>query len=249
MEFRYFFKNLVLPPCILIIAILMAWWLRHRKPKFSRIVFGVAIFGLWVLATPFAALNLEDTLVQHPFLVPEKLNAIQADAIVVLSASQIDQAPEFGQSVSGVEQLSRIRYGAFIHRRTGLPILLSGGSVRGGEHSMLSEAMAYDLLEGYGVKPNWLETKSRTTMENARNSYSMLAAENRNKIILVTSVRHMMRAVYSFEKAGFEVIAAPTGSLVRKPYTLRSFFPGAGCLYLSGQVLHEWLGYWVYRLF
>ena len=248
MEFRYFLKSLLLPPFVQIIAILAAWCVRHRGPKLSWGVCMIAVISLWVLGTPIAANFLEWTLEQHPVLAPERLNAIQVDAIVILASKQRDAAPEFGQPVSDSEQLSRVRYGAFVQRRTGLPVLLSGGTVRGKQQRSLSETMAYDLSEGYGVEAKWLETNSRTTMENALYSYPILAAEGKTSIILVTSATHMMRAKWSFEEAGFEVLAAPTGLVDNKAFTYTSLLPNAQSLHLSTQALHEWLGYWVYHL-
>lgn len=249
MDFRYFLKGLLLPPVAQIIAILAVWWLRKRRPKLAWGVCIVAALSLWVLGTPVTAIFLSRTLEQHPFLSPGRLNAIEADAIVVLSASQIDSAPEFGQPVSGHEQLSRVRYGAFVQRRTGLPVLLSGGSVGGLEQRSLAETMAYDLFEGFNIEARWLETRSRTTMENALYSHALLAAQGKKSIVLVTSAYHMMRAKWSFEHAGFKVLAAPTGFADIRPLNYMSFVPEARSLYLSRLALHEWLGYFVYRLF
>ena len=53
----------------------------------------------------------------------------EADAIVILSSWQNETAPEFREPVSGEEQLLRVRYGAFLHNKTELPALLSGGAV------------------------------------------------------------------------------------------------------------------------
>lgn len=249
MDFRYFLKGLLLPPFVQIIAILAVWWLRKRRPKFAWCVCLVAALSLWVLAAPVTSTFLLRTLEQHPVLIPGQLNAIEADAIVVLSASQIDSAPEFGQPASGHEMLSRVRYGAFVHRRTGLPVLLSGGSVGGLERRSLAETMAYDLFEGFNIEARWLETRSRTTMENALQSYDILAAKGKRSIVLVTSAYHMLRAKWSFEHAGFKVVAAPTGLADIRPLTLLSFIPEARSLYLSRLALHEWLGYFVYRVF
>lgn len=249
MDFRYFLKGLLLPPFVQIVAILAVWWVRQRRPKLAWGVCLFAALSLWALGTPVAATFLNRTLEQHPVLVPGRLNGIEADAIVVLSASQIDSAPEFGQPVSGHEQLSRVRYGAFVQRRTGLPVLLSGGSVGDFERRSLAETMAHDLSESFGIEARWLETRSRTTMENARNSYAILAAKGKTSIVLVTGAYHMMRAKWAFEHAGFQVLAAPTGFVDIRPLNYLSFVPEARSLCLSRLALHEWLGYLVYRLF
>lgn len=247
MELRYILKNLLLPPFGHIVLLLLAWRLRRQAPRLARAGFLLAVFSLWLLGTPVVATWLALSLERDPALQPDHLLAVQADAIVILAGSQSDTAPEFGEPISRPEQLARIRYGAFLHRRTGLPVLVSGGSVKGTEQRSLAETMAYDLVEGFGIKPRWLESRSRTTAENSLYSYRILAGENKTSIVLVTSALHMMRARWSYEQAGFRVVPAPTNSIDRRPLTLGSFLPNAHSLSLSSRALHEWFGYWVYR--
>jgi uncharacterized SAM-binding protein YcdF (DUF218 family) len=126
--------------------------------------------------------------------------------------------------------------------------LLSGGSVLGNEERSLAETMAFDLDDGFDIKAKWLESKSRTTAENARYSYSILEPLNKKSIILVTSSLHMMRARWSFERAGFNVLPAPTGFIDRGQLKIYSFLPSSHNLNLSSEVITEWLGYWAYRM-
>lgn len=60
---------------------------------------------------------------------------------VILYGSKNESASEFGEPVSGEEAVSRLRYDAFLQRKTDLPVLLCGGSVRGDEHRSLAESM------------------------------------------------------------------------------------------------------------
>lgn len=247
MDFRYFIKGMLLPPFSQILLVLIAWKIRHHALKTSKFLCFAALLSLWLLASPAIAIFLAQTLEQDPPLAPRQLTNIQAQAIVILSASQDGYAPEFGEPVSGREQLIRVRYGAFLQKKTGLPVLLSGGSVRGKEQRSLAETMAYDLVSGFGGNVFWLEKGSRTTAENARNSYNILVKEKKTTVFLVTSSMHMLRAKWSFEQVGFEVVAAPTHFIDHKPLNLNSFMPNAGSLRLSSEVLHEWLGFLVYR--
>ena len=246
MEIRYLLKALLLPPFTQIIFLLLAWQLRKIMPRLAKAICILAVLSLWILGTPIGSKTLAITLEQDVALPPNQLTNVHADAIVILSASQNENTPEFGEAVSSKETLSRIRYGAFLHRRTGLPVLLSGGSVQGNEHRSLAETMAFDLDEGFGIKAKWLETKSRTTAENANFSYAILEAENKTSIALVTNSLHMMRAKWSFKQAGFSVLPSPTGFIDTKPLTINSFLPNAHSLQLSSDVVHEWLGYWFY---
>ena len=248
MDLRYFLKALLLPPFTQLLMLLGAYLLRRRVPKVSWTLGILAITSLWVLAAPVTANYLVKTLEQTPAISPAKLADISADVIIILSGVQNETTPEFGQPVSGNEQLARIRYGAMLQRATGLPIVLSGGSVRGDEKRSLAETMAFDLKTGYGGNVSWLEKKSRTTSENAKYSYAILAPKKKTTILLVTSALHMPRSIWSFEHAGFKVIPAPTSFTPQKPLIFNSFIPNAHSLKLSSQVIHEWLGILTYQL-
>lgn len=241
-------KAILLPPFTQIIFLLLAWQLRKLMPRLAKAICMLAVLSLWILGTPIASTTLALSLEQDLALSPKLLATVHVDAIVILSGSQNENTPEFGEPVSGKEALSRIRYGAFLQRRTGLPVLLSGGSVQGNEHRSLAETMAFDLFEGFGIKADWLERKSRTTAENASFSYTILGAKDKISIVLITSSLHMMRAKWSFEQAGFYVLPAPTGFIDTKPLTANSFLPNAHSLQLSSDVIHEWLGYWFYLM-
>jgi uncharacterized SAM-binding protein YcdF (DUF218 family) len=247
MDLRYFLKGMLLPPFTQILMLLFAWKIRHTATKVSRTISFIALLSLWLLASPVVATFLAQTLEQEPPLRPNQLSSIHGDAIVILSGYQDEYAPEFGEPVSGDDQLARVRYGAFLQKKTGLPVLLSGGSVGGEEQRSLAETMAFDLVSGYGGKVDWLEMRSRTTAENALYCYKLLTLEDKTTILLVTNSMHMMRAKWSFEQAGFKVVAAPTHFVDRGSLNLNFFFPTASALHLSSEAMHEWLGYWVYK--
>ena len=249
MELRYLIKGLLLPPTAQIIVLLLALFMLKRRPRLAKTCFFLALLSLWAFATPVVSNFLARSLEQERALLPSQLKTVNADAIVILSARQNERAPEFGQPVSGTDQLSRLRYGAFLHRNSTIPILLSGGSVMGNEERSLAETMSSDLVQSFGIKANWLESKSRTTAENARYSYAILSNLNKKSIILVTSSLHMMRAKWSFEQAGFHVLPAPTDFIDQRPLSVSSFLPSAHSLDLSSEAMHEWLGYCAYKVF
>ena len=246
MEFRYLIKALLLPPVPQIIVLLLALLLRKTRPRLASLFVVFAVLSLWGLASPVVSNYLASTLERYPPLLPEKLGSIEADAIVILGGRQNERAAEFGEPVSAPYQLSRLRYGAFIHRKTGIPILLSGGSVSGNERRSLAETMAYDLQESFGIRAEWIETRSRTTAENAKFSYLILSEFNKKTILLVTNSMHMVRAKLSFESMGFNVLPASTDYRAGKNLSIYSFLPTAQNLNLSSQTIHEWIGYWYY---
>lgn len=214
----------------------------------SKVLVCFALVSLWLLSCPVVAVFLAQSLEQDVALEPTQLGAIKADAIVVLSAGHREFSPEYGEPVSDSTLLVRLRYGAYLQSETGLPVLLSGGKVWQGQPRSLAETMEYDFVESFKAKVTWLEGESRTTGENASYSYAILSAENKSKIVLVTSAIHMMRARWSFEEAGFEVIPAPTNFSDQGRLTIQSFMPSARGLELSSQAIHEWMGYCAYQV-
>ena len=115
-------------------------------------------------------------------------------------------------------------------------------------------AAAYmkEILEGeFGVPVRWLEGHSRTTFENARDTWALLAPRGVTRIFLVTHAWHMGRAKGVFEQQGFAVTAAPTGFSTRDAMTrgALAWVPDANALSDTRQALHEWLGRLWYALF
>ena len=81
------------------------------------------------LSTPLVAHLLLESL-QKADHIPPGATVIDAEAIVVLSADVDCDPPEYGEDQPGALTMLRCRYGAALARRTGLPVLLSGGVLR-----------------------------------------------------------------------------------------------------------------------
>ena len=138
--------------------------------------------------------------------------------------------------------------GAGLHRRTGLPILVSGGSPRG---RAVSEARLMDrsLREDFGLHARWLENKSDNTHENARFSAPILKRHGISKVILVTHASHMTRSLDAFKREGLSPIPGPiqTSSRGYDALDLHDFLPSSDALVASRSALHELLGRFWYR--
>ena len=113
MEIRYLVKAILLPPFTQIILLLLAWQLRKLMPRLAQTICLLAVLSLWVLGTPIASTILALSLKQDLALQPHQLATVQVDAIVILSGSQNETTPEFGEPVSREEALSRIRLRRF----------------------------------------------------------------------------------------------------------------------------------------
>jgi uncharacterized SAM-binding protein YcdF (DUF218 family) len=234
---------LLMPPgCLLLFA---AWGmvLMRRRPRAGAGLVGAAVFALYVLSTNYAAERLLQSL--EP---AAPASARQAGAIVVLGGGKYHSAPEYGGADTVSNQtLARLRYAAHLHRSTGTPLLVTGGSPEGSATAE-AEAMKSVLESAFGTPVRWTETRSGNTLENARLSHAMLAPLGIHAIQLVTHAWHMPRARLAFEHAGFEVIPAPTGFATSYRLTVLDFMPSARALHDSSRFFHEVIGIAWYRL-
>jgi uncharacterized SAM-binding protein YcdF (DUF218 family) len=209
------------------------------------------IAGTFVLSVPWAARVLFDDLQTFPPLAPSSLAKTAAGApmaIVILAAGQRPQADEFGdkEALDGLS-LERVRYGAFLARQTGLPILVTGGLPLPDGVS-LADLMARTLQMDYGIRPKWLETRSINTAQNASLSADMLRHAGISRIMLVTHAWHMKRAIAAFAANGLEVTAAPTVFYLPGRDPRDAWIPTLGTLRMSGYAIHEIVGSAWYRV-
>lgn len=165
-------------------------------------------------------------------------------AIVVLGARRYPEAPEYDfHDTVGPLGLERLRYAATLQRKTGVPILVSGGAP-GGENTAEADFMKTVLTEDFHASVKWVERASRNTLENARFSQPILSAAGVKHVYLVTTAWHMRRALRAFEVAGIQVTPAPTGfqNLTRAEQE-RAYLPSAWGMHLTNLALRERLAY------
>lgn len=246
---RYTLKTLALPPAANLLGLLLAFWLRHRHPVLALLLAVLSTLSLLVLSLPGVALELQRLHVVHGAIRPAEAGAFGAGAIVVLGGGRIHGAPEYGGvDQAGSATFQRLRYGVFLHRKTGLPLLVTGGRLDG-ESKSEAELMRDALRDTLDAPARWIEPHSRTTHENALFSAQLLAGEGIRRVVLVTHAVHMPRAAMLFERQGLEVLAAPTAFWTpTRAHPLARWLPDAGALLFSAQVLHEQLGMAWYRL-
>lgn len=230
--------ELALPPfspfLLLLSALLLPAAWRWRRMALAA----VAVAALWA----FSTLGVAEWI--HPAQPPPASIPAPppADAIVVLGAGRNVPAPEYpgGETVSA-SSLERLRYGARLARRTGRPILLSGGRPFGLGVRSEAELMREVLEEDWGLRARWLESRSASTAENARESAAILRAEGLGRVYLVTHSIHMARAQALFEAEGIAVVPMPTVFVARESQSLRAWLPSFRGLARNRQWLFEHL--------
>lgn len=233
------------PPGLLILLLLLGLLVHIKKPWLGATLIGVTTAVFIALSLPLTAHELMRGLEVYPALNALTLRGREApQAIVVLGGDRYANAEEYGgEDTVGTVTLERLRYGAYLQRKTGLPILVSGGAPFG-ERSPLAQLMRVALARDFQIPARWVEDRSADTIENARFSYEILQAAGVTRIYLVTHAWHLRRAVPLFERAGFKVTPAPTAFTNISPPVLLGYFPSAGALRLSSRALHERIGYW-----
>lgn len=239
-------KDLILPPGCLLLLLLVALILRWRDSRLAGPLAWVAALLLYLSATPLVAESLLQSLEIYPPLPADHLPASKAQAIVVLSA-EAAIGPEYGDVTIGQMTLERLRYGARLHDRTGLPMLVTGGAVEC-DAPTLGEAMREALKNDFGITDVWVEGRASDTMENAENSARILKEKGIDSIYLVTHAWHMPRAVKAFEHAGLTVTPAPTAFTGDPTFEWRSFMPTPKAMTGTYYALYEILGGLAYDL-
>lgn len=245
-----FMETLILPPGLFLILLLTGALLRYRFYRTGQGFIYTSLALLVLFSTPLFGDFMMRIAQSYPPLDVQTLEKTPAKAIVILAGGRYANAPEYDyQDTVSISTLERSRYGAYLHKKTGLPILVTGGVVfednRPSEGQLMKNFLEHELQ----VKTRWVEGKSRTTYENAIYSYDMLNREGITDIILVTHAYHMPRAVEAFTKAGFHVI--PAGVDFFSPDVRPAIFnllPSLDALISTRIVLHEWIGRAWYHL-
>jgi uncharacterized SAM-binding protein YcdF (DUF218 family) len=231
---------LVLPPGGPILIMLLGLCLLRRFRMFSVFVVAFGLLILYACSIPLVSNSIRSRS-DKDVVVVSQADLDSAAAIVILGAGLYVDAPEYGEDTISGSALERVRYGAFLHRATGKPLLVTGGRP---SNTTLSEAEAMQktLEKEFGIVVRWIEDRSLNTRDNADYSRMILEAEGIEKILLVTHAYHMPRARKEFERAGFDVLPAPTKFRAEQSVSYFDFLPSAGALNSTAHSLREWLG-------
>ena len=193
---------------------------------------------------------LMNGLQPYPAITEQNMKQVlkNADALVVLGGGQRRHSPEFEEDTASEYTLERIRYAAWLAKRTGLPLIISGGKLAK-DSRPIAEIMQDILQKEFVVIVDDVENASRNTFENARYTAELLNKHKMKKIALITHAWHMPRAKKAFEHFDIKVIPAPTAFYTQpESLSLSQFIPSTNALNYSRMAFHEILGQFWYDL-
>lgn len=200
------FAALILPPVGPILLIAIALMIMNSRPRLARVMGWSMLAILMAMCWPPVSTGLTQLSFDGRLLDPENIRGAQA--IVIMGGGIRGRALEYGADAPTTLTLERLRYGAFVAKKTHLPVLVTGGSLRGFDAE--ANVMRRILEEEFNVPVRWIESQSRDTHQNAINSAKLLQQDDIRRVILVTHAVDSVRAIREFSGAGLEVIPAPT---------------------------------------
>jgi|JI10StandDraft_1071094.scaffolds.fasta_scaffold111093_5 uncharacterized SAM-binding protein YcdF (DUF218 family) len=245
--------TLVLPPIpFLLMALVGAYRLsRRRALGWTLLMSGLAL--MWLMCTGAVGDGLTKVLTNPPpALSAEQVSRLARQprtVVLVLGGGLRHMAPEYRDADLKPMTLERLRYGAWLAKQTGLPLMVSGGVGHGAKSGQSEAEISRRVLErDFGMRLRWAEARSRDTQENANLSVALLRNEGIEHIVLVTHGFHQQRALANFQRAivragvNIDVLPAPMGGKPSTPPVFGDFFPTAEGFAATRLALHEWLG-------
>lgn len=231
---------------VLIASIALQW---TRWDRAGRLLSALAVLGFTLIAVlPISAwfvAPLEDRF-SPPEPVPEHI-----DGIVVLGgATALATSASRGQPSLNANAERLTTFATLARRYPDARLIYTGGYRGLAPPPMLESDVARKLLVDLGVdeKRLMVDGTSRHTMDNASKALALANPKAGETWLLITSARHMPRAVGAFRTAGWrEIVPYPVDYLtIRNARAKLRFNLRAGLNGLRA-AQHEWIGLVTYR--
>lgn len=244
-------EQLVQPlPLALVLTVLGTVLLWHGRRVTGAAFVGIAVAGLYLLATPLLSDLLAGSLEQR-FPPPAMDDLPRAGAIVVLGGG-IEPAAPPRPSANLTHAADRVRHGAALyHAGKAGWIITTGANPYPGSGSNAADAAA-DLLRELGVPRRDIVARqeSTSTRHDALAVRDVMQSHAISDVLLVTSALHMPRALTTFQAAGISAWPAPTDYEVTDPPGVRGWrwLPHFEAFHRSSRAWHEYAGMLYYRM-
>jgi uncharacterized SAM-binding protein YcdF (DUF218 family) len=174
------------------------------------------------------------------------------EGIIVLGGSYDTQSHGYLSTIYLLEDTEPMAVMPELARRfPKAKIIFSGGTDPSSGPGPSEASIVKDYFVSFGIAADRIlvEERSLTTEENARFTAQLMHPNSQSRWLLVTTAYHMPRAMGTFQKAGFDVIAFPVGLRTHGWDDLwRSGATATDNLRRVDIAMHEWLGLLSYRL-
>lgn len=219
---------------------------RRRRGMGLIVAVTVGFLAIWILPIgDWLLLPLEDR-----FAPPAEMPA-RVDGIIVLGGVVDERVSTARDQVKLTESADRLAAGVLLARRyPAARVLLTGGSGRFIPVGIPEAEVMQRFVVTQGIDPDriTLETRSRTTYENAVFSAEVAQPRSGEAWILVTSAAHMPRAVGCFRQANWNVIPYPVDYRTTGRARMLSDLLLVDELVLVTGAVREWIGLVAYRI-
>ena len=234
-----FIAAFLLPPGLFVLlGIILSVYLWRRRQNFGRFAFSLSAcltLLLYFSSTLFGAklLGLPDA----------------AQVIVVLGGGSVGSVPD-GTERGGLMSAgaARLLTAARLAKQHSLPVLISGGQVfsDGVSEALVAERILLQL--GLPQEQIIVETKARTTQENAAYTAALCRERGYKNVLLLTSALHMPRSMQFFERylggQGIKVATYPCDYTLnpKGQFNPRWLVPQLQAFDITCMALHEYVG-------
>jgi uncharacterized SAM-binding protein YcdF (DUF218 family) len=213
---------------LVLISVIVAFWIALRSP--NRVAwFGVLVACGLVVGT-FTPIGLALTLpLEYRFAFSPPGSRAPPDGIILLAGGGLGGI----RAVSALSQdypKARLIFSGFTPTEETDEYLFYTFARLGGDPARI-----------------YVETRPRTTSEDALYAAASLKPKPSERWVLVTSAAHMPRAVGCFRVAGFQVEPYPV-DITDRSHPFAGFIPGSLALYILDAAAKEWIGLIAYRL-
>ena len=224
-------------------VLLWTGWARVGKILISGtmvLLFGFAVVpaGQWLNVT-----------LENRFPVPHPM-PVDVDGIIVLGGT-LDQfiSKRRGQVTLGGAATRLLAIADLVMLYPRARVVFSGGSGTVGRPDVKEADYAREVFASMGLDTSRFEfeDQARNTFENAILGKEVAKPQPGEAWLLVTSARHMPRAVGTFRKAGWPVIPFPVDFRTEGPYELLPRLNFRGFDEFAA-ALKEWVGLAAYRM-
>lgn len=252
---------LLLPPLPLLLLTLFGARLMFWRRGVGWLLILLSVLGLWFTACSAVGESLQRSLLSPPPpLSSERLADLRklivsgkgSVAVVVLGGGREASAPEYGVASLSPQALERLRYGIWLGRDLGAPVMFTGGLGHAAEPGAPEAEIAASIAAREFGKPlRWTEPRARDTRENAQFTTALLKDQGVDRLVVVTHGWHMTRALRAFREAAqrndakWETVPAPMGLAQRVERPVLRWMPSSEGFLLVRAVLREKVGLWL----